>query len=201
MKSICLIDFVKFVNYNCLENNFETIPGRIIKRFVNLFQLEVTSTIKDPEQFKALLHDCGYLNQLKIDAQLDQSFYEKLPSICPVLKCLEINNRESLWLNFLLSFESLEAIVVSQEMSLALVKQAFERIQNVKHLAFYHQNSFAEITYKARHTVHLTIDPVKGIFHELAEALAFLKSEVYKKHFERGLDEEEKFVRSAFFLN
>lgn len=201
-KLAAIMPFVKFVNYNCLENNLETIPNGLIPKFVNLFQLEVTGAIRDAKKFASLLHDCGYLNKLMINAALEQNFYEKLPSICPVLKCLEINSPDSLCMDFLLSFQSLQSIIVSQEMCLKLVKQIFERIKSMKYLAFfYQQDSFTEIAYKARHTLQLTIDPFKGNFTELDEVLKFLKSEVYKKDFTHHLNPNEMFVRSAFFLN
>ena len=194
-----VMPFIKFVNYNCLENNFETLPKQMMKRFVNLFHLELTGPVRDLSQFETLLNDCGYLNKLVINAALEQNFYDQLPRICPVLKCLEINSREVLSLEFLLSFGSLRAIIVSQEMPLVLVKMIFEHIPIIRHLAFYHQNSLAEISIKAKHELHLTIDPVKCIFSEPSDLLAYLKAENYMYEFFH-LSDTEKFV-SIFFMN
>lgn len=199
-KLAAVMPFIKIVNFNCLENNFDALPRRMIQRFVNMFHLEVTGPIRDLNQFKILLNDCGYVNKLVINAALEQNFYEQLPRICPVLKCLEINSRESLCLEFLLSFRSLEAIIVSQKMSLVLAEKIFEYMPTMRHLAFYHQASLAEIAIKAKHELKLSIDPVKRTFSELGELLAYLKSEDYKHEF-TFLNEEEKFVRSFFCLN
>ena len=195
------LPFVKLINYNCFENHFQVIPANFIRRCVNFLLLEVSSQPKYLDQFKKVLEQCGYANELFINADLSQSFFDNLHKLVPILKCLKINAKNELDFSFLLNFISLEAIKLNQELSLDLIKNLFKQIKKLKYLKFSYQRSLTEISFIDKHNIRLNIDPIRCDFNNLGELLSYLKKETYQKDYSLDMNDEGKLVRSLFFQN
>ena len=196
-----IMPFVKFINYNCLENNFKRIPRNLINKFVNFYQLEVTSSIKDLDQFKIFLNDCEYINRIFINSsELNNEFFNYLPQCSPNLKCLEIKNKKNLNFQFLLKFKSLDAFFTDQNLPITLIKELFDKFK-IKYFSFYLQSPLflAEITFKDNCKFQLSIFPIKIDFNELDGLLNYLKSEDYKADLNNDMNYEEKMMSSLFF--
>ena len=135
-----VIPFIKLINYNELEDNFENalVPNDFIERFVNLDHLSVNKRIKNVGQFNYLLANCISLNSLRIcSSSLKQEFFNNLPNQFQVMKDLIIKNETTeLDFKFMLCFECLEFVEIDQQMRVELVIEMIKKYKKLKQFSF-----------------------------------------------------------------
>lgn len=134
--------YVQSFYFNVFADCFpDGIPEELLERLVNLSNLHVNRTVRDAQELVKVLRIVGRsLRQVEIaSSSLEQSIFDLLPEMCPVLGALTIKERAQLNANFILRFKSLKNATIYNELSTEIVKAALERYEHLELLSFFYQ--------------------------------------------------------------
>lgn len=134
---------VRTFDFNAFDDCFpEGIPELLVRRLINLRNLTVSRTVRDPYQLVKVLKIVGRrLNDIElVSSSLDQHYFDLLPTLCPVLGALTIKQRTQLSFDFLLQFESLINVNIFQELSGEIVKSALAKYKNLVLFSFLYED-------------------------------------------------------------
>ena len=141
-KVASILPFIRVFDYGILEMHFgNRIPSEFGHKFTGLYQLKVTS-VRWANQFVQFLSDCRFIRNLYLDAaELDQHFFNTLPTLCPTLEALTIFDQPGLDYNFLFKFRSLVTVTVANELPTEFAKRLIEHFPELEMFMFNHRST------------------------------------------------------------
>lgn len=132
-RTATVLPFVRRLIYDNLGYHINEMPDGLMNKFVNLSYFEVNDRIEDVDLFVRFLKCFNNLKTLHFEnSKLNQSFFNLLPRIHPILNKLEIHTEEELDYSFILTFENLNHIYIDENMDLDFVYMIFEKFGDLK---------------------------------------------------------------------
>lgn len=139
------------INYNNVENAFDQeLPSNFFSKFQTISQI-VSADVKDQNHFLDFLSKCSVLSNLTLrSSSLDQSFYDRLPECCRLLKSIDLNfySKDSgyeIEFDFILKFKILNQILANQEPPISIIMQLLENKMIMGHFVFQTKSKFTFI--------------------------------------------------------
>lgn len=180
-----VLPFVEHLNYNICEEHFKQLPKDLLKRFVNLEEVRVTSKINDQPKFIAFLRACSNFSNLKlINSKLNSSFYTvQLPVCCPSLTGLTIKDEtiEELDFDFLFRLGHLTNLVTNKQLSIEFVNELFSRLKHFEQIWFNHLEDKIRIVTDEDRTLRLFINEKETQFHHVDKMFDFMRNNLIQK--------------------
>ena len=169
---------VKTFDFNAFADCFaDRIPEELVRRLVKLRALTVNRPVRDADQLVKVLGITGPdLSNVEISsASLDQSFFDRLPKLCPFLGSLTIKQRTQLNVDFILDFKNLITLNFYQELSAALVKAALAKYEFLELLSFFYEDYRVRLNRSPDNKINLIIINEDG-HYSLQERIGQRKS-------------------------
>lgn len=95
------LDFVQVANYNTLMDLVGSLPGDYFQRFWNVRELISRGTIRDPQHFTSFLKRLEFVRELTLlYPSLEQTWFDRLPTICARLHDFTLQEADHIHLNF-----------------------------------------------------------------------------------------------------
>ena len=119
------LDFVSCFDYSRLmQATGGEIPSWFFKRFTEIYRVETSAKIQDPEHFRWFLSSVRTLSVLDLEnSELGQEFYDQLPTLAPQLTFLNLTDNEDvpnfelrLNFDFVDKLLQLESLFITQEL-------------------------------------------------------------------------------------
>ena len=144
------LSFIYQVNYSDLANTVDEIPVDYSRRFFNIQRVE-TRQVVDPMRFFYFLSGLNVIRSLVLtNSALTQSFYDRLPTLCPGLRWLRITETPELTINLdsILRLKHLKEFttIMNLEAPFDLVIKSFQTLKCLKEFNFRRDNDKFEIS-------------------------------------------------------
>lgn len=125
--------FYNSADFKAIAHHFENIPIEFLKKFINLSSLTVGYCIFDLNQLLKVLRTCKSLKHITFaETQLNNDFFNSLPSHCPRLASLKINQSELFNFNFAFNLKNLTCLHTTQPLSTEFLNELLSETQLIE---------------------------------------------------------------------